>query len=144
MLNVSMGSDYNHTISGYLVSDGARVGSKPVEVYVNNTLKANVTMMDVYGNFSVTLNLPSSEQYANLIQHSNSVRGGQPMQRHSLATTPNGTQYAVCTTVQYGYKPSSNVTVLIVKPQSRYRDNNEDAGTNAARSKRQRLAQRCK
>jgi hypothetical protein len=36
-----------------------------------------------------------------------------------MATLPNGTQYAVCTTLHYfGYKPASNATWLIVEPQS--------------------------
>jgi hypothetical protein len=30
----------------------------------------------------------------------------------------NGTDYAVCTTIQYGYKPSSNSTMLTVEPQA--------------------------
>jgi hypothetical protein len=30
----------------------------------------------------------------------------------------NGTDYAVCTTIQYGYRPSSNSTMLTVEPQA--------------------------
>lgn len=33
-------------------------------------------------------------------------------------TEVNGTDYAVCTTIQYGYKPSSNSTMLTVEPQA--------------------------
>lgn len=34
----------------------------------------------------------------------------------AYALTPNGTMYEACTTLQYGYKPSSNVTQLIITP----------------------------
>lgn len=33
-------------------------------------------------------------------------------------TLPNGTRYAVCTTIQFGYKPSANSTILTVEPQA--------------------------
>jgi hypothetical protein len=32
--------------------------------------------------------------------------------------TPNGTRHAVCTTIQYGYKPLSNMTSIKVEPQA--------------------------
>jgi hypothetical protein len=36
-----------------------------------------------------------------------------------MAVLPNGTQYAVCTTLHYyGYKPSANATMLTVEPQT--------------------------
>jgi len=34
----------------------------------------------------------------------------------AYVATPNGTQYAVCTTIHYGFKPSSNSTMLTVEP----------------------------
>jgi hypothetical protein len=44
---------------------------------------------------------------------------GEPCNATAYACTPNGTQYAVCTTLQYfGYKPASNATWLTVEPQS--------------------------
>jgi len=36
----------------------------------------------------------------------------------AYAYTPYGDQYAICTTVQYGYKPSSNSATLTVEPQA--------------------------
>jgi hypothetical protein len=34
----------------------------------------------------------------------------------AYGTTPNGTRYAVCSTIHYGFKPSSNSTMLTVEP----------------------------
>ncbi|MCK4481807.1 hypothetical protein KAU55_01170 [Candidatus Bathyarchaeota archaeon] len=36
----------------------------------------------------------------------------------ATATPPNGTQYAVCTTIQYGYKPAVNYAAVTVEPAS--------------------------
>jgi hypothetical protein len=36
----------------------------------------------------------------------------------AYSNTLDGTSYAACTTVQYGFKPCSNSTVLTVDPQS--------------------------
>jgi hypothetical protein len=44
--------------------------------------------------------------------------GDEPCNATAYGYTPNGTEYAVCTTVQYGFKPSSNNTWLTVEPQS--------------------------
>ena len=44
--------------------------------------------------------------------------GDAPSNATAYAYTPNGTEYAVCTTVQYDYKPAVNSTVLTVWPQS--------------------------
>jgi hypothetical protein len=42
--------------------------------------------------------------------------GDEPCSATAYALTPNGTEYAVCTTFQYGYKPASNSTWLTVGP----------------------------
>jgi hypothetical protein len=44
--------------------------------------------------------------------------GDEPCSATAYALTPNGTEYAVCTTIQYGFKPISNNTWLTVEPQS--------------------------
>jgi hypothetical protein len=45
--------------------------------------------------------------------------GDEPCNATAYATTPDGTEYAVCTTLQYfGYKPASNTAILTVEPQS--------------------------
>jgi hypothetical protein len=117
-LNVTMNPNFNYTLSGCLLSYGVPVGNKPVGIYVNSTLKTNVTTMDYYGNFSLTLNLPSANNNPTEYNIQAAFEGDSPCNTTAYSTTPNGTQYAVCTTIQYGYKPSSNATVLIVKPQS--------------------------
>jgi len=54
-----------------------------------------------------------------LTRHVEAVfEGDDPCSAIAYAFTPNGTEYAVCTTIQYGFKPSSNSTWLTVKPQS--------------------------
>jgi len=44
--------------------------------------------------------------------------GDDPCNATAYAYTPNGTKYAVCTTTQYGFKPSTNSTMLTVEPQA--------------------------
>jgi hypothetical protein len=45
--------------------------------------------------------------------------GDEPCSATAYALTPNGTEYAVCTTVQYGFKPASNVTWLAIELYSK-------------------------
>lgn len=117
-LNVSMSSNFNFTVSGRLLSEGSPVGNRPVGIYANGTLKANVTTVDYYGNFSVSLNLPAINYEQTVYNVQAEFDGDSPCNAVAYSTTPNGTQYAVCTTTQYGYKPSSNSTVLTVTPES--------------------------
>jgi hypothetical protein len=45
--------------------------------------------------------------------------GDNALNLTEMANLPNGTEYAVCTTLQYfGYKPASNTAILTVEPQS--------------------------
>ena len=45
--------------------------------------------------------------------------GDEPCSATAYAFTPNGTEYTVCTTLQYfPYKPSTNSTWLTVEPQA--------------------------
>jgi len=44
--------------------------------------------------------------------------GDNPNTASAYATTPNGTRYAVCTTIQCSYKPVSNSVPLTVVPQA--------------------------
>jgi hypothetical protein len=117
-VNVSLISDYNYNVSGYLLSSADPVIGKTLQIYVNNTLKANVTTGDPHGNFNLTLNLPSVNDQPTTYNIQASFQGDNPSNATAYGYTPNGTQYAVCTTTQYGYKPSSNCTVLTVEPQA--------------------------
>ncbi len=44
--------------------------------------------------------------------------GDNALNLTELAILRNGTCYAICTTIKYGFKPSSNSTWLNVEPQS--------------------------
>jgi hypothetical protein len=68
--------------------------------------------------FSVTLNLPSVDNKPTVYNVQAVFEGDNPQNASAYAYTPNGTRYAICTTVQYGYKPASNATWLTVTPQS--------------------------
>jgi hypothetical protein len=117
-LNVSLLSGYNYNVSGYLRSGADPAIGKTLQIYVNNTLKTNVTTGDPHGNFNFTLNLPSVNDQPTTYNVQATFQGDTPSNATAYGYTPNGTQYAVCTTTQYGYKPSSNCTALKVEPQT--------------------------
>ena len=69
--------------------------------------------MDLLLNLQPVDNKPTSYQIEAVFN------GDNALNLTGLATLPNGTQYAVCTTLQYfGYKPAGNCTWLTVEPQS--------------------------
>jgi hypothetical protein len=84
--------------------------------YAVHTVKAEVVRDNSIGNFSLTLSLPSVNDQPTTYNVQASFQGDNPSNATAYGYTPNGTQYAVCTTVQYGYKPSCNCTVVIVEP----------------------------
>jgi len=73
---------------------------------------------DSSGNFSLTLNLPPANNQPTTYHILASFEGDENKTATAYATTPNGTQVPVCTTLQYGFKPSSNGVSLTVEPQS--------------------------
>ena len=44
--------------------------------------------------------------------------GDEPCTATAYGHTPNGTEYAICTTIQYGFKPTCNSTWLTVETQA--------------------------
>jgi hypothetical protein len=110
------GFDYN--FSGTLLCNGNPLDQEPIEVKANGTSLGYVkTRSDGSYSFLVTLppadNMPTDYQ-VELVYH-----GSDSLNLNGLATTPDGTEYAVCTTLQYfPYKPASNCIMLTVKPQS--------------------------
>jgi hypothetical protein len=68
--------------------------------------------------FSLSLDPQPKNNNATTYQIQAVFEGDQLKSATAYASTPNGTQYAVCTTIQYGFKPSSNSTMLTVTPQS--------------------------
>jgi hypothetical protein len=117
-LNVEMGEDsFCHVFSGWLLSDGAGVPNKLVKIVVNGSVEDDVYTSYPSGEFSFALNLPPVNNKAAGYQVQVMFEGDG----YSNATAyskVNGTDYAVCTTIQYGYKPSTNSTWLTVEPQA--------------------------
>lgn len=117
-MNVTIGSGYNHTVFGKLVCDGQPVQGKPIEIRVNGTVEAVVTTQ-ADRTYSVILSLKAVDNKATLYQVETAFYGDNALSLTGLATMPNGTSYAVCTTLHYfGYKPAANATMLTVEPQT--------------------------
>jgi hypothetical protein len=118
-LDVDLGeSGFESVISGRVSSYGDAVVGKKVKIYVNDTLRAEPTAQEGYGDFSVTLNLPSVDNKPTVYNIQAVFEGEEPQNVSAYAYTPNGTRYAICTTVQYELEPSSNMTTLTVDPHS--------------------------
>jgi hypothetical protein len=117
-LNVSKQSGFNHTISGRLLSYGEPVRYKQVKVFVNDALKATLGTAYPNGDFSLTLDLPPVDNKPTSYRIVVSFDGDNPSNATAYAYTPNGTKYAICTTIQFGYKPVANRTLLTVEPQA--------------------------
>ncbi len=110
-------SSFEYTFSGYLLSYGEAVLYRQVKILVNDTAEA-VLDTNPDGSFSVTLNLQPADNKPTAYNVQAVFEGDEPCSATAYALTPNGTEYAVCTTVQYGFKPSTNSTWLTVEPQS--------------------------
>lgn len=117
-MNVEQGEGFNYTFSGWLLCDGSPVDHEPIEVKVNGTSLGYVeTGPD--GGYSFWISLQPAENNPTSYQIELIYHGSNALNLTALATTPDGTEYAVCTTIQYfSYKPTSNTTWLTVEPQS--------------------------
>jgi len=116
-LNVEKGEDaFSHVFSGRLLSDGAGVPNKLVKIAVNGSVKDD-NHTSSGGEFSFALNLPPINNKATEYQVQVTFEGYGNSSATAYSNV-NGTDYAVCTTIQYGYKPSSNSTMLTVEPQA--------------------------
>lgn len=117
-MNVALSSDFDYTISGRLLCDGVGVAGKQIAIKVNGTVLGAVTTVSD-GSYSATLHLPAANNQPTNYQIEAVFYGDNALNLTGLATLPNGTQYAVCTTLQYfSYKPAANATWLTVTPQS--------------------------
>jgi len=110
-------SSFDHTFSGCLLSYGEPVLYRQVKILVNDTVEA-VLATNPDGSFSLTLNLQPVDDKPTAYNVQAVFEGDEPCGATAYAFMPNGTEYAVCTTSQYGFKPSSNSTWLTVEPQS--------------------------
>jgi hypothetical protein len=117
-LDVEKGeSSFDHTFSGCLLSYGEPVLYRQVKILVNDTVEAVLTT-NPDGSFSLTLSLQPANDKPTAYNIQAVFEGDEPCSATAYALTPNGTEYAVCTTIQYGFKPTSNSTWLTVEPQS--------------------------
>ena len=94
--------------------------SQPLQGYTVTfyMVKAVLNTNDVDGSFSLTLNLQPASNRPTVYRITASFDGDTPSNATAYAYTPNGTRYAVCTTIQFGYKPSSHIATLTVEPQA--------------------------
>ena len=116
-MNVDLGEGFDHVVSGRLLCGGAGVAGKQVVVKVNGTAVDVVETSDD-GSYSSTLNLEPVDNKLTNYQIEAVFYGDDALNLTGLATLPNGTEYAVCTTFRYfGYKPSSNAAWLTVEPR---------------------------
>jgi hypothetical protein len=94
------------------------VSGRKITVKVNGTvLGASTTASD--GSFSGTLCLPAVDDKPTNYQIEIVFYGDNGFNLTGYAYAPDGTRYAVCSTVQYfPYKPASNSTWITVDPHS--------------------------
>jgi hypothetical protein len=84
---------------------------------VDDILQANVSTIYPSG-FSLTLDLQSAENKQTTYNVEAVFEGDEPCSATAYALTPNGTEYAICTTIQFSYKPAGNMTSITVEPQA--------------------------
>jgi hypothetical protein len=110
-------STYNHVISGNLRSEGVGIVGKQIEILVNDAPKATL-MTATDGHFSIQLHLEPLNSNPTNYRIMASFEGDNTNAATATAhaTTPNGTQYRVCTTNQYNYKPTQSCVTLTVQP----------------------------
>ena len=119
-LNVSrQETGTTHTISGRLLYGGDGVGSRLVKIFVNDTERATISTYWPNGEFGpAELDIPPVNNKPTTYQITALFEGDTPSNATAYATAPDGTRYPACTTIEYGYKPASNTTIVTVEPQS--------------------------
>jgi len=117
-MSVEPGEGFDYNFSGRLLSNGNPVAQEPIEVKVNGTSLGYVeTGLD--GGYSFLITLPPVNYNLTGYQIELVYHGSNSLDLRGLAKTPDDTEYAVCTTLQYfPYKPASNNAMLTVEPQS--------------------------
>jgi hypothetical protein len=111
-------SNTEHTISGRLTdkSAGTGVGDKTIKITVNGAEYIKTT--DSSGYFTLRLDLQPRDEKPTTYQITASFEGDETQIARAYTTTPNGTSYPVCTTMQTVYWPSSNTAALTVESPS--------------------------
>jgi hypothetical protein len=119
-LNVTReSSSSNHVIQGWLKWNNTGVCGKQVKIMVNDT-EYLPSLTDNNGYFCLGLDLQPQNNMSTtyMITASFEDTGQQPLNCTAWAKTLDGQDYAVCTTVQYGFKPSTNFAIVTVEPQA--------------------------
>lgn len=118
-------SSTSHIIAGRLTSDSTPLAGRTIKVKVNGNEYDLTTDGD--GRFSLTRDLQPRNDQTTTYQVTATFEGDQPQSATANATAPDGTSYPVCTTIQYGYKPSSNRVTVTVEPPATVVDTTEES-----------------
>lgn len=119
VLGIGKGESNNEYVVNGMFLSVLGIPDKQIKIFVNDNLAGTATTYGIFGRFNMTLKMPPVDNKPTLYDVRAVFEGDNPRNVTSYLYTPNGTQYAVCTTLQYfGYKPASNCTWLTVEPQS--------------------------
>jgi len=77
-----------------------------------------VATEDLNKGFTQELNMAPVDDKPILYNIQAVFEGDEPQNVTSYLYTPNGTRYAVCTTIHYGYEPAVNYAAVTVEPAS--------------------------
>ncbi|HDN05902.1 MAG TPA: hypothetical protein ENF90_02760 [Candidatus Bathyarchaeota archaeon] len=107
-----------HKIYGFLKSGDMGLENKLVWIEVKEKNAKYGVRTDENGYFSLKLRLLPRDNKATTYTVTASFEGDGVGCAEAVLTTPNGTNYHVCTTTFYGYKPSAASTSITVQPLS--------------------------
>jgi hypothetical protein len=106
-----------HVLFGRLASYGQGVDYELIDILINGTLY-NTILTDENGCFCLELNLQPSNTSEATYSLEAVFEGETSQSVTSYFHMSNGTEYAICTTIYYEFKPSSYSVLLTVSPQS--------------------------
>jgi len=121
-LNVSStSSPSQYKISGWLKSGISGLGNRLVILKINDTVVGS-QLTDNFegwrGYFSFVHDFPAVNNAGTTYTVSVSFNGTNAVSASATSITLGGSNYAMCTTIQYGNQPCSNSAMLTVDPQS--------------------------
>lgn len=108
---------YKHGLSGSLKTGSSGMVGSVIRILVNDTEVKRVTTTDG-GQFAATLTLKPLSSAAVTYTIIALFDGYGVHNASAYDSSPDGQRYAVSTTIDYGYKPSSNSVSLTVGPQA--------------------------
>jgi hypothetical protein len=114
MLNATRLEGSVHVIWGWLKYYASGLPNRTVRIKINETEYTNTTLPNGY--FMLKRDLKSEDHKRTVYKVSATFEGNEPKNATAWAYTVDGTRYAACTTICFGYKPSNNTSVLDVTP----------------------------